>query len=238
MKEKIKNYFKNNQHKIITVLILLVIGSVVAIIGDKFASKQNKELSNFINNINEIRYDGIIDFQYNLKFISKEIYKNNEEVYKYKGEINDLSAGEVSKENLEFYKNVYLTNNSIIEEVIGPNKSNFSIIDKKIVLKLPLKKNNSWEEEVIYEDNKYKAITKILDVFIDDGKKVVITETTIDNIKGFKDNKYREIRIYKENEGLIYFEKNEENLDDFTVSWWIDNSNFRKYLGKINASKE
>lgn len=221
------------QTKRIIPMVIGLILTIATLTSCDAPQKQNKnDLSLFIQPKAEIRYDGILDYQHTLKFLSEEDH-NGDMLYRYKGEIIDLSDGEAKKEDLEFFENIYVTKDSLIEEVIGSSKYNYSIIDKKVALKLPLTKGNMWEEEVSYKGNKYTATTEIIDVLEDEEGKTVITKTVINDIKGFDNNTYKEIRVYKENEGLIYFSKPIENISDFYFSWWKEDTDLNKYIKYI-----
>ncbi|MCM1991562.1 hypothetical protein [Oceanirhabdus seepicola] len=171
----------------------------------------SKELGKFINDIEGtvFNYSGFAEFG-KTTTVSEVNKSSDEKTIIFKNEYMDMSEGESgkSKEDLLSETKYTIKEDSIIEQVFDDTKSP-SIITESIILKGELKKDSSWEQEVVINAKKYQAVTTIKDVNTDEnGKTIVITETSIEGVEGYGSEKYVEQRVYKEGIGLTEFSCN------------------------------
>ncbi len=171
----------------------------------------NKELGKFINGVEGtvFNYSGFAEFG-KTSTVSLVNESSDEKTIIFKNEYMDTSDGESgkSKEDLLSETKYTIKEDSIIEQVFN-DTHNPSIITESIILKGELKKDSSWEQEVVINGKKHQAVTTITDVNTDEnGKTIVITETSIEGVEGYGSEKYIEQRVYKEGVGLTEFSCN------------------------------
>ncbi len=135
---------------------------------------------------------------------------DNEELLtlNFKGEILDVSEGEGPSKEDRVIETEYTINKNSVTEVQKNLTRRFSqsIIKDQVVLKLPIKVGNTWDQNVSIDGKEYTMKTKITDVSKDDkNKNIVKTETTINGIENYPENTYKEIKIFKEGNGLVEF---------------------------------
>ncbi|MFD3156239.1 hypothetical protein ACFIJ5_05180 [Haloimpatiens sp. FM7330] len=162
--------------------------------------KYNKELASLFPFVEGtvLRYSGTLEHMHTLtlnKVIDGDVLKLN-----FKGQIEDLSEGETKKDLT--IEEEYIIDKDSVKQV----KSWQSIINEQVVLKLPIKKGNVWKQKVIIKGKEYEAETKIVDISKDEkNKNMVKTETIVKGIKNYPQNTYKEIKVYKQDKGLVEF---------------------------------
>ncbi|WP_125151974.1 hypothetical protein [Clostridium rectalis] len=167
----------------------------------------SKELAKFfpINDTGNLCYSGTGEYNETMK-LNKATGTKEKLILNYRGEVNRVAEEEegLSSDKRQFTKEYIITDNYVKE--IQSNmelKSKILSIEEQIVLKLPIEKGNSWSEEVKFNGLKYKATTKIIDIYDKEGKKIVKIESFINGIKGYQNDVYREIKLYKQGKGLV-----------------------------------
>ncbi|MEJ8553475.1 hypothetical protein [Tepidibacter sp. Z1-5] len=126
----------------------------------------------------------------------------------FKGEILDVSEGEGPSKEDRGIETEYTINKDTVTQKQKNLTRRFSqsIIKDQVVLKLPIKAGNTWDQKVNIDGKEYTMQTKITDVSKDDkNKNIVKTETTIQGIEDYPENTYKEIKIFKEGKGLVEF---------------------------------
>ena len=113
----------------------------------------------------------------------------------------------------------YVINNNSIREIIrnydiykpdGNMETLNSIIPNQVILQGPLEEGNLWFQKFSYLGKEYTAQTTLVHVSENEkGKKIYKTETKVENIEGFPDNTYIEIRVYEEGKGLVLFQNSQ-----------------------------
>lgn len=171
----------------------------------------NKELGEFINDVEGtvFNYSGFAEFGKNTT-VSKVNESSDEKTITFKNEYMDMSEGESGKSKEDFLSETkyIIKEDSIIEKVFDDTKSP-SIITESIILKGELKKESIWEQEVVIDGKKHQAVTTIKEVNTDEnGKTIVITETSVEGVEGYGSEKYIEQRVYSEGIGLTEFSCN------------------------------
>ena len=171
----------------------------------------SKELGKFINDVEGtvFNYSGFAEFG-KASTVSEVNESLDEKTITFKNEYMDMSEGESgkSKEDLLSETKYTIKEDSIIEQVFNDTKSP-SIITESIILKGELKKDSSWEQEVVINAKKYQAVTTIKDINTDEsGKTIVITEISVEGVEGYGSEKYVEQRVYTEGIGLTGFSCN------------------------------
>lgn len=106
----------------------------------------------------------------------------------------------------------YVVNSDTVTEDISVNYEDKSkdytlnsIIPNQIILKFPLKINNSWKQKFSYEGTEYEATTTITSVNGEDNLTKCTTTTIVTDIDGYLNNTYTEVRTYEKGKGLIFF---------------------------------
>lgn len=217
---------------ILSIIIGLILSSIfIRVI---YVENNNSTLSNNTksNSTNEI------DFQKetinNEKIDLSNVYPKKEGfTWYYAG---PLDTGKIITINSVFLSEDKITvNTKILEETrVGEDspeeriKNGYYTIEKdriieneRIVLQNPLEVGNSWINKniLIFPGIRYKsainlqALTRI--IRIEDG--VIITETVITGIEGFKNNTYKETSKYKEGLGLINRVFDYQGVEDYTM---------------------
>lgn len=207
-------------------LIIIVLVSLFCIYGKKNGSfklknakkcnienqQYSKELASFFSiNLEEVlRYKGTYNYveEINLNDVTGT---KDKLIINLKGKVLDKSSKNEGLSNDKlFFNKTYTINKDSVLEVQSKDftKNRHRSIEKSTILKLPLQKDNKWEDEVEFDGKKYKAQTIIKDIYNKDNKKIICTETTIKNIKFYPDNTYKEIKFYEEGIGLIRFSNN------------------------------
>ncbi|MBS5824186.1 MAG: hypothetical protein KID00_10060 [Clostridium argentinense] len=126
---------------------------------------------------------------------------------------NDVNLDK-SKLNIQFS---YIFYGDSVRQIIKNSNDihSQSIIKDSEILKSPLVVDNSWSEKFNYKSKEYIASTKITNIGENpEGKKIVETETTVNNIEGFVNNTYRELKTYTEGVGLTSFTRTLPNFGD------------------------
>lgn len=138
-----------------------------------------------------------------------------------------LEHPSLTEEPHHFQLNYHITPTEITESIRQEkpfyknqsNKTLFSIIPNKVVLKKPFILENEWQEEFIYQEKTYQATSIISDLWLDEWDRPCYkVETHVPTIEGFENNRYQETRIYTEGLGLTYF-KNNLPLNTSTASF-------------------
>ncbi|MCL1949675.1 MAG: hypothetical protein FWF59_08080, partial [Turicibacter sp.] len=81
-----------------------------------------------------------------------------------------------------------------------------SIIERKTLLKAPLESGNAWSDTFMFEGRLHEAITTIIRADLNkDGKLEVETQTVVEGIQGFADERYEENRVFVEGSGMTRF---------------------------------
>ncbi|MFD3155841.1 hypothetical protein ACFIJ5_03105 [Haloimpatiens sp. FM7330] len=152
-------------------------------------------------------YRGYAEYGYFLRADSVEV-KDNKTIINMLAKLHDQCTF------ADIYLKYEVDNEKIIQKVnvnyssSEKKEANIlnSIIPEKVILKLPLKKESSWEQKFEYNGKEYKALTKIENISEEKGVKKYETKTIVDNIKGFQNNKYVEKCVYEEGKGLVKFD--------------------------------
>ncbi|WBW96987.1 hypothetical protein [Oceanirhabdus sp. W0125-5] len=171
----------------------------------------SKELAKFINDVEGtvFKYSGFAEFRKDTT-VSEVNESSEEKTITFKNEYMDMSEGESgkSKEDLLSETKYTIKEDSIIEQVYEDTKSP-SIITESIILKGELKKDSSWEQEVVINGKKHQAVTSIKEINTDEsGRTIVITETAVEGVEGYGSETYLEKRVYTEGIGLTEFSCN------------------------------
>lgn len=126
----------------------------------------------------------------NMDIVGDTVFRNFEVEYV----IDDKSIREIIR-NHDMYKSD------------GNMETVHSIIPNQIILQGPLAEGNLWFQPFVYNGKEMKAQTTLVSIAEnEDGKKIYKTETVVENIEGFPEKTYKEIRIYEEGKGLVYFQ--------------------------------
>lgn len=169
----------------------------------------SKELSAYFptNEMKQIHYNGTLEYGEIIK-LDKITGTKQSLILQFNGEIKNESNGEgPARDKFQFQKEYTIDADSVKEvQKNGDMKKRYAAVEKGIILKMPIKKGNSWESEVEFKGNKYNAKITIIDVTKDkDNKNLVKTETVIKGVQGYPENIYKEIKVYGEGKGLIEF---------------------------------
>ncbi|SKC85234.1 hypothetical protein [Maledivibacter halophilus] len=156
-----------------------------------------------------LRYYGTAEYGQTLTL--NKVIENEEELrLAFKGEIDDLSDGEgPSKEEL-ILEVEYVIDSDSVKEIYKNQelKHSQSIIREQIVLKSPIEEGKAWNQTVNIDGMEYEAETKIIEIFKDEnGKNLVKTETLVKGMENYPEDTYKEVRVYKEDKGLVEFNK-------------------------------
>ncbi|WP_315116976.1 hypothetical protein [uncultured Clostridium sp.] len=177
---------------------------------DKNGKEYNKELAAFFSkeDMFEMHYSGTAEYSEVVK-IDKVSGSKETLVINLNGNIIKLAeeGEEASGDKLQFAKEYTIDNESVKEvQKNGEIKKNQGAIEKSTILKLPLEKENKWQDEVELKGKNYKAETAIIEVSKDkDGKRIIKTETIIKGVEGYPDKTYKETKLFKEGRGLVEF---------------------------------
>ena len=164
----------------------------------------------FYKGKDEMVYIGMAEYGYRAKY-EKEVTDNpKEKTVVYKGSMSD-GVGE-TKGPREFIASYIIDKDKVVEKIenkdyLKDRKTTLnSIIENFIVVKGEVKVGNKWEQSFKQKDKEFKAVTEIKAVEKKGDKTQFVTETTVANMEGYKDNTYIEKRTYREGLGLIDFE--------------------------------
>ncbi len=196
------------------IFIFLVIISTILFF-EGILNRHNKKLLKVFPTDVETKaiYNGYAEYGHTIIFSKTEGLKNKSKLFKYyvDGVVHDAKGDSY---NRKFNIKYVIDKNSIKEIVVnndefrekGVNNKLNSIIPNQIILKLPLKVGNSWEQKFTYNNKEYVANTVITFANRSNkNKKLYKTRTVVDKIEGFFNDRYIEERLYEENRGLISF---------------------------------
>lgn len=231
------------------VLVLLLV--VILITGCSFAKKENKDYSKTLATIfpdkvgTTAHYFGLAEYGHNVELTS--VKKTDATVvYKIDGTMDDARGGDPDTRT---FKVTYTVDHTSIKEVIvnndelrakGQDNRLNSIIPNQIILKLPLEVGTKWNQKFTYKKQEYTAATKITQIIEGtDGNKQYVTKTTVDDIDGFYNNQYYEIRTYEVGKGLIQFQNTMEMYDiDVDRELTAEDFLFGYTQGTLNIPKD
>lgn len=173
---------------------------------------QNILLKIFLQDGEEHFYHGYAEFGYALQY--KDIIdQGNKKEIQYSGYMMD---GEGDDPNDRAFTETYMIDEEQVVSKIEKAKKfgtyeslhlMDSIIENQIILKLPLEKGTVWEQEFTFKGQELVAKSEIIDIYdTNDGKKGYKIQYNVEDIEGFLDNVYTEMRIYEEGKGLVEFE--------------------------------
>ncbi|CAH2212660.1 hypothetical protein [Tepidibacter aestuarii] len=154
-----------------------------------------------------LNYSGTAEYGQGLT-LNKVVDNNESLMLNFKGEILDISEGEGPSKEDRIIETEYIINKDTVTQTQKNLTRRFSqsIITEQIVLKLPMKVGNTWDQKITIDGKEYTAKTKITDVSKDDrNRNMIKTETTIQGIENYTENTYREIKVFKEGKGLVEF---------------------------------
>ncbi len=126
----------------------------------------------------------------------------------FKGEIEDVSGGEGPPRHELIFETEYIITKDSVKEVQKNEKRRFSqsIIREQTVLKLPIEEGQKWKQVVNIGGTEYEAATEIVEVSKDArDRNLVKTETIIEGMDSYPGNTYREVKVYREGQGLVEF---------------------------------
>ncbi|WP_027624301.1 hypothetical protein [Clostridium lundense] len=177
--------------------------------GQLNVKEYSKELSAYFstNEMREFHYNGTLEYGEVIK-LDKITGTKESLILQFNGEIKNESDGEgPAKDKFHFQKEYTIDADSVKEiQKNGDMKKKYAAIEKGTILKMPIIKGNTWENEVEFKGNKYIAKNTIVDVTKDkDNKNLVKTETVIKGVQGYPKNTYKEIKVYCEGKGLVEF---------------------------------
>lgn len=121
-------------------------------------------------------------------------------IYHISGMVDDVSGGE-SKKDYSMTVKYTVTDKSIIQKICGEMVLDTDF-EKIELIRLPLKKGNSWNQKVKYKKGKKTVLhTTIEDIVVKNGAK------TYTIVYKDKNSDYFERRTIQENIGVVSFEK-------------------------------
>lgn len=138
----------------------------------------------------------------------------------YRVAINNLA-----NENIEPFQYIMETDGMKLTETSDANQVLWSLLPKTIALQLPLRAEATWNETVSINGISYQVHSAIV-ALNDIGKsKSLVVEKTIQDIPGFANNQYMEIRTYEQGMGLTSFIRTPPSNLDFPqgdmIGWEI-----------------
>ncbi|SHH08359.1 hypothetical protein SAMN02745221_01644 [Thermosyntropha lipolytica DSM 11003] len=197
---------------------------------------EGENLAAFIHSEKETRYEGTLEYMHTLHMVKEEKEGTTRKVF-FRGEIEDLSGGENPDQDWFLFTEVFTVKpDRLIHTVEGKMAVNHSIIPDKIILKTPLKEGNRWTQNFTYQGKKYQAQTEIIKIEGEQGKREIRTETRVEGLKAFPGGVYKEISVYKENEGLVYYERTLEKELGFNFQMWKAGTDISGYIQLESSS--
>ncbi|MCB2287559.1 hypothetical protein LGK99_10770 [Clostridium algidicarnis] len=181
----------------------------------------------FYKGEDELIYIGMAEYGFMAKYDKEDVKDAKEKVVVYEGAMRDGMGEPEGKGPREFTVSYTVDKDKIVEKIDNrdyvKNKKTIlnSIIENFVVVKGEVKVGNKWEQGFKIEDKEYKAVTEIKSLDKKGDKDEFVVESTVKDIKGYKDNTYVERRTYREGLGLIMLEyrptmvNGQEPMDDF-----------------------
>lgn len=173
----------------------------------------------FYKGKDDLIYIGMAEYGFMAKYGREDIKDSNEKVVVYEGSMRDGMGEPDGKGPREFTVSYTIDKDKIVEKIDNrdyvKNKKNIlnSIIENFVVVKGELKVGNKWEQGFKIKDKEYKAVTEIKSLDKKGDKDEIVVESTVKDIKGYKDNTYIERRTYREGLGLIMLEYRPAMID-------------------------
>lgn len=231
-----------NKKVIIAILILFVISILTFVFfkknvlkvayGENISHAKDKVLYKFfkLQENTTLYYSGSLEYVEEINVNSTES-NDNETIVNISGKVIPMSDEGLDESKLNIKLSYILDGTSVRQIIENPNDMHSqSIIKDSKILVSPLAVDNTWIENFNYKSKEYTASTKIINIGEnEEGKKIIETETTVNNIEGFGNNTYREIKTYTEGLGLTNFTRTLPSFGDSQTPCF----DFTKELFKI-----
>lgn len=188
-------------------------------------------------------YHGIGEYTHVVELDNHRVNKGEDaKVYNFNGKVMDGRGFE----NPKFTATYIVDSECIYEEIEtnytdNPEETKYSLNSLRnspVILKLPLRVGNQWEDSVVIDDVAYDAKTMITDISFNPytGRNELITVTTaeVPAELGYRNNTYVETRTYAKGIGLVSFIKNNPGVKIDGKTEYYD---FNYSLTKIDNNK-
>lgn len=202
-------------NKRLSLIFLIIIISVI--LPTNVCAENQNPLFNILPGSKDFKwtYKGLAEYGHEM-IIENKLSENDQTIYKIKGKVYNLK----DSKDYPFELSYTITDESLIQDKKEENMMD-SKFDKLILLKLPLKEGNTWQQKVLNPSEKNTTLkSTIIDITSVNNKNVYTVKYEDIN------SKYYEIRKIKENIGVIYFEKNIQNNNNYyNVNYSLDKKN-------------
>lgn len=160
-------------------------------------------------------YSGSLDYIEKININSTE-NTDDETIVNLSGKMISMNDNNLDESKLNINFSYIFDGDSVRQIIKNPSDIHSqSIIKDSKILVSPLVVDNSWSEKFSYKAKEYIASTKITNIGENnEGKKIIETETTVNNIEGFGNNTYREVKTYTEGLGLTNFTRTLPSFGD------------------------
>ncbi|WP_291580608.1 hypothetical protein [Clostridium sp. UBA6640] len=216
-----------NKKVIIAILIIFVISILTFVFfkkdvlkvayGEDISPTKDKVLYKFfkLQEDTTLYYSGSLEYAEEINVSSTES-NDSETIVNISGKVIPMSNEGLDESKLNIKLSYILDGNSVRQIIDVPNDvhSQSIIKDSKILIS-PLVVDNTWTENFNYRSKEYTASTKIITIGKnEEGKRIIQTETTVNNIEGFGNNTYKETKTYTEGLGLTNFTRTLPSFGD------------------------
>lgn len=136
--------------------------------------------------------------------IKKISSSNDNEIYNFVGKYND-GSGIPDKFNVQYilnYKNGTVTEKVISNERTKNNKINSDFTNLNVII-FPINQHKTWSQSTNINGKNYIINSEIIDYNEKQG--IFKVKYSVNNIQGYYNNKYYEIRTFKKGYGMIEF---------------------------------
>lgn len=216
-----------NKKVIIAILIIFVISILTFVFfkknvlkvayGEDISPTNDKVLYKFfkLQEDTTLYYSGSLEYVEEINVNSTES-NDNETIVNISSKVIPMSNEGLDKSKVNIKLSYILDGNSVRQIIDTPNDVHSqSIIKDSKILVSPLVVDNTWTENFNYKSKEYTASTKIINIGKnEEGKKIIQTETTVNNIEGFGNNTYKETKTYTEGLGLTNFTRTLPSFGD------------------------
>lgn len=190
-----------------------------------------------------IAYDGMAEYGHLLTLERVDKAEGEDTVFVYQGVMND-GYGDVDGTR-SFVLTYTLTEDTLIESITNRDPQRKfederllnSIIPNKVILKGALKTGTTWTETFEYEGKSYQALNELTIQMTEEGKTRYQVDTIVENISGFMNETYKEVRVFEEGLGLVSF-TNTLPLDYFGEDYQAEYTEEEFYLFGYSRSAE
>ncbi|HOJ76673.1 MAG TPA: hypothetical protein PLZ08_02020 [Bacillota bacterium] len=151
-------------------------------------------------------YEGFAEYGHRMKLVRISRIPNRI-IHHIDGEVADLSGGE-SPRNFKFKVRYLFTGNTVSEQIIAADTPFPHTIKNLVLLKLPLKKGNKWQQIIVKDGKRSTLNAEIIKVGWDNlVKQNVLTVRYRVPMAGMPNGVYEEYRKFVKGKGVYSFEK-------------------------------